>query len=365
MYKIPLLDLNAQNDSIKNEINAAISNVINKADFINGVELANFEIAFSHLHDAKYCVGTSNGTTALHLAYEVIGLQKGDEVIVPTMTFIATAEPLRQVGATPIFCDIDEYSYNIDCKKIEALITSKTKAITVVHLHGNPAQMDEIMEIAKRYNLKVVEDCAQAHLAEFNGRKVGTFGDIAAFSFYPGKNLGAFGDAGAVITNNKEFYDKLKLLVNHGRTDKYLHLVEGYNYRMDTLQAAILNVKMKYLHDWTNLRISKATLYNSLLKNAEIHLPQIVQNKKHVFHIYSILTNKRELLAKKLTENNISFGIHYPIPLHLQPAYNHLKNKELKISESVASRLLSLPIFPELKDEDVYRISELVKSSVV
>jgi len=358
---IPFLDLDAQYRSIQEEMDSAIFGVIHKYDFISGTGLALFEKEFAHAQGVQYCIGTSSGTTALHLAYEMIGLGPGDEVIVPTMTFIATTEPLRQVGAIPVFCDIEEHSYNIDASKIEELITPRTKAIVVVHLHGNPADMDEIMAIANKYGLKVIEDCAQAHLAEYKGKKVGNFGDIAAFSFYPGKNLGAYGDAGAVVTNNQEYYTRMRLLVNHGRTEKYIHEVEGYNYRMDTLQAAVLNVKLKYLEQWTESRSQKAKLYNELLTNSQITTPQIIPDKKHAFHIYSVVTDNRDIMIKKLKDHKIASGIHYPLPLHLQPAYQHLKKQLLPTAERLSKQFLSLPLYAELKDEFIEAIVSIIR----
>ncbi|PLX09122.1 MAG: erythromycin biosynthesis sensory transduction protein eryC1 [Marinilabiliales bacterium] len=364
MNNIPLLDLKAQYISIKSEIDKAINEVISNTDFINGKEVKRFEESFASIHESKYCTAVANGTNALHLAYEAIGIKAGDEVIVPSMTFIASSEPLRQLGAIPVFCDVSKESYNIDPKKIENLITKNTKAITVVHLHGNPADMDEIMAISKKYNLKVIEDCAQAHLAEYKGKKVGNFGEIACFSFYPGKNLGAFGDAGGITTNNPEYFHKIKVLANHGRAEKYTHEIEGYNYRMDTIQAAVLNVKLKYLEKWTNLRIEKAALYRSLLKETGILLPQMHDYKKHVFHVFAATTPKRDQIMQLLKENSIACGIHYPLPLHKQPAYQHLHHTDLSVSEMLAKQFISLPIYPELTDEDINKIAEIFKNSL-
>jgi dTDP-4-amino-4,6-dideoxygalactose transaminase len=364
---IPFMDLDAQYKMIQEEMDDAIFRVIRSYKFINGPDVAQFERDFAVAHDVKHCIGCSSGTSALHLAYEAIGLEAGDEVIVPTMTFIATVEPLRQVGAVPVFVDSNKVSYNIDPDKIEVAITEKTKAIVVVHLHGNPCEMDKIMKIANQYNLKVVEDCAQAHLAEYNGQKIGTFGDVATFSFYPGKNLGAYGDAGAVITNSTEYCQKIRQLVNHGRKEKYFHDIEGYNYRMDTLQAAILNVKLKYLESWTKQRIELAKSYINELQDCEIVLPMAVENGRHVFHVFAMLVKNREEIINKLKSNHIAYGIHYPVPLHMQPAYKHLgyQEGEFPVAEELASKFLSLPLYAELPEFQVKRISEIVRSGLV
>jgi len=340
----------------------AIFRVIHSYKFISGPDVEQFEKAFANMQEVRYCVGTSSGTTALHLAYELIGLQPGDEVIVTTMTFIATTEPLRQLGARPVFVDIDPNSYNMDEKKIEDAITSKTKAIVVVHLHGNPCEMDMITKIANKYDLKIIEDCAQAHLAEYKNKKVGNFSDMATFSFYPGKNLGAYGDAGALVTNNEVLYQRARQLVNHGRLEKYLHEIEGYNYRLDTLQAAVLNVKLKYLAVWTDQRINHAKFYLKMLKDAMLRLPEFREDKKHVFHIFAVASAHREKLASILKQHAIASGIHYPIPLHLQPAYHHLNYKtgDFSTAENLADQFISLPLYPEMKQEDIEIICDLI-----
>jgi dTDP-4-amino-4,6-dideoxygalactose transaminase len=362
---IPFMDLNAQYQSIKKEMDETIRGVIRSYKFINGPDVEVFEKEFAKKQEVRYCVGTSSGTSALHLAFELIGLQPGDEVIVTSMTFIATTEPLRQLGAIPVFIDINPKSYNMDEKKIEDAVTAKTKAIIAVHLHGNPCEMQRIKTIAEKYNLKIVEDCAQAHLAEYQGTKVGNFGDVSTFSFYPGKNLGAYGDAGALAMNDESYYTHAKQLVNHGRSEKYLHEVEGYNYRLDTLQAAILNVKLKYLDQWTDLRINHAKLYLTILGDSEISLPELSEDKKHVFHIFSIAAKNRDKIQGLLKQHAIETGIHYPVPLHLQPAYRHLNYKkgDLAASENLANEFLSLPLYPEMKADDIERICQLIKQA--
>ena len=302
----------------------------------------------------------------MHLAYEILGLKPGDEVIVSTMTFIASTEPLRSIGAKPVFVDIDPISYNIDPAKIEEKITPRTKTIVVVHLHGNPCEMDEILAIAKKHGLKIIEDCAQAHLSEYKSQMVGNFGDIATLSFYPSKNLGAYGDAGAFLTNNLSYFNQAKLLVNHGRTEKYVHQIEGYNYRLDTIQAAILNVKLKYLNQWTERRILHAKKYIDKLKNVALSLPEYSDYKKHVFHIFAIVTDKRNDLIRTLKANQISSGIHYPLPFHLQPAYEHLGYQpgDLPVAERLSDQFLSLPMYAELTDENIDKICRLIQNSI-
>ncbi|HQM36170.1 MAG TPA: DegT/DnrJ/EryC1/StrS family aminotransferase [Candidatus Marinimicrobia bacterium] len=361
---IPFMDLETQYLNIREEIDSAIFNVIHGYKFINGPEVATFEKNFATAQNLKYMLGLASGTAALHLAYEILGITSGDEVIVPAMTFIATAETVRQVGAKPVFADIDPVSYNIDCNSLEKLITPKTKAIVVVHLHGNPCEMDRIVSFARKYNLKIIEDCAQAHLAEFQGQKVGTFGDVAAFSFYPGKNLGAYGDAGALGTNDETLYEKAKLLANHGRKEKYIHQTEGYNYRLDTLQAAILDVKLRHLPEWTEQRINIAKTYHSLLKNLPITLPEMNPAKKHVYHIFAIATDRRQKIIEALKANQIAFGIHYPLPLHLQPAYSYLHYKpgDLPYSELLSTQFLSLPMYAELSRDAIEKICQVIAS---
>jgi len=356
------MDLETQYRKIQSEIDTAIFNVIHGYKFINGPEVAIFEQNFARAQNLKYMLGLASGTAALHLAYEILGLRPGDEVIVPTMTFIATAETLRQVGAKPVFADIDPVSYNIDCDSVARLITPKTKAIVVVHLHGNPCEMDLIVSIAQKYGLKIIEDCAQAHLAEYKGRKVGTFGDVATFSFYPGKNLGAFGDAGALGTNDAALYERAQLLANHGRREKYIHQTEGYNYRLDSLQAAVLDVKLRHLPQWTSQRIDIAKQYQHLLEKLPITLPEMSLDKKHVYHIYAVVTDRRQELIDALKVHKIAFGIHYPLALHLQPAYAYLKYKQgdLPVSERLSDQFLSLPMYAELAEDDIEKICQVI-----
>jgi dTDP-4-amino-4,6-dideoxygalactose transaminase len=293
------------------------------------------------------------------------GISKGDEVITVPNTFIATTEAITHVGGEIIFVDINPKTYTIDVSKIEEKISNKTRAIIPVHLYGQPADMDPIMELAKKYNLKVIEDAAQAHGAEYKGKKVGSIGDVACFSFYPGKNLGAYGDAGMITTNNEEIDKKVKLLRNHGRiTKKYEHEIEGYSSRLDNLQAAILRVKLKYLNNWNDSRRNNAKKYNKLLNNtAGIITPYEADYAKHVYHLYVIRTEERDKLREELKSKSIATGIHYPIPLHLQPAYNYLGHKkgDFPITEKASQEIISLPMFAELSDEQIEEIVELIK----
>ena len=360
---VPLVDLKRQYLSVKKEIDRAIQEVIDKSAFIMGENVEEFENEFAEFCGVEYGVGTSSGTTALHLALVVCGIKQGDEVITVPYTFIATTEAVSHTGAKVVFVDIEDRSYTMDPEKIEKVITERTKAIVPVHLFGQPADMDKIIEIAKKHNLIVIEDACQAHGAEYKGKKVGSLGDIACFSFYPGKNLGAYGDAGMVVTDNKELAEKVRLLRNHGRAEKYYHQVEGYNYRLDAIQAAILRVKLRHLEEWTEKRRRNAKLYNEFLKGNKVKTPLEMEYAKHVYHLYVIKTEERQELYLKLRENGISAAIHYPFPLHLQEAYRYLgwKKGDFPISEACSEGLLSLPMFPELTEDEIKRIVDIIK----
>jgi dTDP-4-amino-4,6-dideoxygalactose transaminase len=360
--QIPLVDLKIQYLSIKREIDEEIQKVLDNCNFIMGEEVKKFEEEFANYCNAKYVIGTSNGTDALFLALKAIDIKPGDEVITVPNTFIATTEAVTMAGGKIKFVDIDPYTYNIDPTKIENAITNKTKAIIPIHLYGNPADMDPIIEIAKRYNLKIIEDAAQAHGAEYNNKKVGTLGDIGCFSFYPGKNLGAYGDAGAVVTNNPEIANKIAMLRNHGRIKKYEHEYEGYNCRLDTIQAAVLRVKLKYLNLWNESRRKHAKLYKDLLQNNNIILPKEENNCKHVYHIFAVRVPDRDIFLNKLKMDGIGAGIHYPIPLHLQPSYKYLGSKvgDFPNTELFSRSVLSLPMYPELTNLQIKYIYEIM-----
>lgn len=358
---IPLVDLKAQYASIKSEIDAAVHRVLDETDFIGGSAVGEFEKAFASYCGTKAAVGLANGTDALQLSLMALGIGAGDEVITAVNTFIATSEAITASGAKPIFVDNDPRTYTIDIEKIEEKINPRTKAIIPIHLYGQPAAMDAVNEIASRHHLTVIEDAAQAHGAMFKGHKVGTLGRIACFSFYPGKNLGAYGDAGAIATNDEELANKVRMLANHGRLKKYEHELEGYNSRLDTLQAAVLLVKLRHLGEWTVKRQQVAAQYTRLLSgSSNIITPTVHSDATHVYHLYVVRVQQRERVQQALKEAGIATGIHYPIPLHLQPAYHYLglQAGSYPVAERFAGEILSLPIYPELTADQVASISE-------
>ena len=362
--KINFVDLKAQYLSIKNEIDEAIQNVIEKTAFSSGPFVKSFEENFAKAHNAKYCVGVNSGTSALHLAMWSLGIGKNDEVIVPTNTFFATPEAVSLCGAKPVFVDCEPNYFNIDPQNTEKAITSKTKAIIAVHLYGQPAQINEIKAIGEKNNLLLIEDCAQAHLAEFRGVQVGTFGICGCFSFYPGKNLGAYGEGGAVLTNNEELYMKMMALRDHGSTQKFYHDYIGHNYRMEGIQGSILNVKLKYLLEWTKKRRKNADLYRKYLADIkDVGVPVEMPEVKHVYHLFVVRVSKRNELKKYLQDNEIYTGIHYPIPCHLQKAYNTLnkRNGKFPISEELAKEILSLPMYAELTEKEIQFVCEKIR----
>jgi dTDP-4-amino-4,6-dideoxygalactose transaminase len=350
---IPLVDLKAQYRAYKDEIDAAVQDIIDNTSFIMGPKLKQFEDDFAAFCRVKHAIGTGSGTEALQMAFLALGIGSGDEVITTSHTFFATAEMLGHLGARPVFVDIDLSTYNIDPAKIEAAITPRTKALLPVHLYGQPAEMDPILEIAARHGLPVIEDAAQAHGAEYKGRRVGSMGRIACFSFYPGKNLGAYGDAGAVVTDDDELADKVRMLRDHGRREKYEHLMEGWPARMDTLQAAILRAKLPHLEEWNEARRRHAARYNELLADLDVVRPYEPEHARAVYHLYVIRVDRRDEVWQGLRERGIGAGIHYPIPLHLQPAYEYLgyERGDLPLTEQAAEQVLSLPLYPELSEE--------------
>ena len=356
---IPLLDLKAQYQSIKSELDAAVIHVLENAQFILGPEVAAFEKEFAPYSGASEAVGVNSGTSALHLALLAAGIGPGDEVITVPFTFVATAAAIVYTGATPVFVDIDPVTFNMDVTRIEAAITPRTKAILPVHLFGQPADMDPIMEIARRHNLVVIEDAAQSHGAEYKGRRVGAIGDMGCFSFYPAKNLGACGEGGAVTTNNADYAHKLRVLRDWGSEKKYVHEVKGYNYRLEGIQGAILRVKLRHLEDWTEARRAHALRYAYLLKGSGIQLPQAMPYVRHVFHVYTIRTQDRDRLKDELQKREIQTGIHYPIPIHLQPAYADLNYKrgDLPVAEKACGEVLALPIYPEMTESQLQEVA--------
>lgn len=371
--KVPFLDLKAQYNSIKDEVNPAIQGILDNTAYILGKSVSQFEKEFADAHNVKFCVGTSSGTDANHLVLWSLGIEPGDEVIIPANTFIATAWGATLCGAKPVFVDCHKESYNVDPAKVEAAITKKTKAIVAVHLYGQPADMDALNAIAKKHNLILVEDAAQAHLAEYKGKKIGGLSKATSFSFYPGKNLGAYGEAGAVVTDDEQLAKKVIQLREHGQSEKYYHESFGHNYRMEGIQGAVLGVKLKHLEGWTDGRRKVAVMYKELLSDLEqISLPVELPNHKHVYHLYVIRVNGENLEAKEdnrnklqsfLSDNEIASGLHYPVPLHLQKCFNHLNYKkgDFPVTEDLARSGLSLPMFPELTVEQIEYISSKIK----
>lgn len=362
--KVPFVDLTAQYNSIKEEINNAIQDVIDHTAFISGSYSQKFEKEFAEYCNAEHCVTVGNGTDALFLVLKALEIGPGAEVITVANSFVATAEAISAVGAKPVFVDCYPNYYTIDVAKIEEKITSKTKAIIPVHLYGQPVDMDVINQIAQKYNLVVIEDAAQAHGAMYKGKRIGTFGDAACFSFYPGKNLGAYGDAGAVVTNDESLAKKVRMLANHGRTEKYNHEIEGYNSRMDGIQAAVLSVKLPYLDEWISNRRDVAEYYRKQLQNIpEVILPVEPNNVKSVYHLFVIRAERRDQLKKYLTEKGISTGIHYPIALPYLKAYHYLghTSEDFPVSYEYQSQLLSLPIFPEMTKEQIQYVCDNIR----
>lgn len=358
---INLVDLKAQHDSIKSELDEAIQRVISNSSFIMGEEVKTFEENFAAFCEKKHCIGASNGSTALYAVLKSLGIKGGDEVIMPANTFIATAFAVTLCSGKPVFVDVNEGDALINVDLIEKKITSKTKAIIPVHLYGAVCDMDRIIQIAKKYNLIVLEDCAQAHGARYKGKKVPVYG-LGCFSFFPAKVLGAFGDAGAIVADDDALAEKFRKFVNHGRKDKYLHDIEGFNFRLDALQAAVLNVKLRHLDKWIEERKSLAKVYDEELSS---HVKALSYSKdvESSYYMYVIAHKKRDALQKSLKEKEIETGIHYPIPLHLQPALSYLGHKkgDFPVAEKLAEEILSIPLFPELNGEQQNIIINAIK----
>ena len=361
---IPFLDLHAQYLSIKEEIDEAIADTIKNSAYIKSPSVTDFENEFAEFLGAENVITCGNGTDAIEILLTAMGIGKGDEVLVPAMSWISTSETVATAGATPVFVDIRPDTYVIDERLIADKITSRTKAIIPVHLYGCPANMSAIMDLSEKYDLKVIEDCAQAHGAELNGKKIGTIGHAATFSFFPTKNLGAYGDAGAMLTNDSELAEKARSITNHGQQERHTHRLDGRNSRMDGMQAAILSVKLRHLEAWTKERIRKAALYTSLLKDVpEIQVPTSPKDAKHVYHLYVIQLEKREALRAYLAEEGISTLVHYPKALPFQPCYGYQENKasDYPVANMVQDSVLSLPLYPELEDETIVHIAETLK----
>jgi len=364
--KIPFLDLKSQYLSIKDEIDKKISFLLNNAAFILGEELEKFEKEFAEFCNVKYSVGVSSGTDALIIALRALNIGYGDEVITTPNTFIGTAEAISIVGAKPVFVDVSNEDYNINVDLIEEKITEKTKAVIPVHLYGQSVAISSVLDIAKKNNLFVIEDACQVHGAEFEGKKVGAFGEVGCFSFYPGKNLGAYGDGGAVVTDNEELYKKMILLRSHGELEKNRHRIIGSTNRLDNLQAGILRIKLKHLNEWNEKRRQNAAFYRKYLNGMDLIVPQELEGRKHVYHLFVIRVKNRDKIRKGLFDRGIDTGIHYPVPIHLQEAYRFLgyRKGDFPVSENVAEEILSLPMFPELKEEQIKYVCNSLKEVI-
>jgi dTDP-4-amino-4,6-dideoxygalactose transaminase len=362
--RIPLVDLRAQYDSIRGEVDAAIERVLQNTSFILGKEVAAFEAAFASYVGTSEAVGIASGTGALELSLRACGVGEGHEVITTAHTFTATGEAIWHAGARPVFVDIDPVDFCLDPERVEAAITPRTRAIMPVHLYGQPADMSALLDIARRHDLRVVEDAAQAHGAAINSSGAGSIGDLGCFSFYPGKNLGAYGDAGAVTGSDAELVARVRLLRDHGRTTKYEHEAIGFGERLDALQAAILAAKLPHLPAWTEARRQHAERYRSLLAELPLGLPVERPGRRHVYHLFVVRSPRRDELAVHLRDAGVDVGIHYPIPLHMQPAYAELGYNagDLPETEQAASEVLSLPMYPELSESQIERVADAVGS---
>jgi dTDP-4-amino-4,6-dideoxygalactose transaminase len=360
---IPFVDLKAQYASIKDEVNEAIQGVLDSCQFTLGSEVAAFEAEFAAYCQAKHGIGVNTGTSALHLALLAANIGPGDEVLTVPFTFVATVSAICYTGAKPVFVDIDPRTFNMDASAIEAAITEKTKAIIPVHLYGQPADMDPILEIARRRGLVVIEDACQAHGAEYRGRRAGSIGDMSCFSFYPGKNLGAYGEGGMVVTDNPEYVRTIRMLRDWGAERKYHHVLKGYNFRMEGIQGAVLRVKLRHLEAWTEARRTTAARYNGLLAGSGVPTPGAMPYARHVYHIYAIRTPRRQAWQEALLAQGIQTGIHYPTPVHLLPAFTDLGYSvgDFPHSEQAANEVLSLPMYPELTAEQCEAVARAVR----
>lgn len=375
---VPFLDLKVQYKQIEHEVLPMVTEAMTNGAFIGGPQVLGFEKEFAEFCDSKYCAGVNSGTDALRFALMTVGVGPGDEVITVPNTFIATTEAISQVGAIPVFVDIDERTYNMDPQKLEDFLKKRfkpqasslkptPKAVIPVHLYGQPADMDPIMEIAQKNNITVIEDACQAHGALYNNRKAGSFGAVGCFSFYPGKNLGAYGEGGAIVTQDEEIASTIRMIRDHGQAKKYFHDMEGYNGRLDAIQAGVLRIKLRRLSDWNHSRHENAAYYNELLSKVNgVTLPVEADFASSVYHLYVILVDDREDFQQFLSDKGIGTGLHYPLPLHLQKAYAHLgyKDGSFPVTESVAKSLISLPMFPELTREQIEYVVQCIKEFI-
>ncbi len=365
--KVPFVDLKTQYESIRDEVAASLQQVLDTTAFASGRFVEEFEENFASFCGCRFAVGVSSGTSALWLALLALGIGRGDEVITVPNSFFATAEAISLCGAVPVFVDVDPVTYTMNPSLLEEAITSKTKAVVPVHLYGQTADMDPILAVARKHGLSVVEDACQAHGALYKGQKAGSMGDAGCFSFYPGKNLGAYGEAGAVVTDKPDLAERVRVLLNHGQSEKYYHTFLGWNARMDGFQGAILSVKLKYLEKWNEARRAHALLYNKLLAREDmLILPQEANYATHIYHIFSILLRERDALLEALNQKDIYCGIHYPVPIHLQEAYRFLRYDEgsFPIAEKCAREALSLPMFAELRIEQIEKVAAEVRSFI-
>lgn len=364
MKNVQLIDLKKQYESIREEITSAAIEVLDSGQYILGPQVQKLEREIAEYCGTQYAIGVANGTDALLLTLDAMGIGPGDEVITTPFTFFATAEVVSQMGATPVFVDIDPRTYNIDCSKIEQAITPRTKAIMPVHIFGQPADMDEIMAIANRNGLTVIEDACQAIGSEYKGKRIGSIGHAASFSFFPTKNLGGYGDGGIIVTNDEALAKQLRILRAHGSNPKYFHSMIGYNSRLDPLQAAMLSVKLKYLDGWNGKRAELAGKYNEAFKALPIICPHLAEERKHAYHLYILQTNNRDGLMKHLEENGVASGVYYPVPLHRQEVYHGLGYEEgsLPISEEASKRTMALPLYPEMTEDEQQYVIETVKN---
>jgi dTDP-4-amino-4,6-dideoxygalactose transaminase len=360
---VPFVDLKAQYLSLKSEIDPAIQTVINETAFIGGKYVDAFEKAYAEKYGVKHCISCANGTDAIYITLKALGIGPGDEVITVANSWISTSETITQAGARPVFVDLDEH-FHIDPAQIEAKITKKTKAVIPVHIFGQPVDIAAVKAICEKHNLYLIEDCAQSHFATFKGKKTGTFGIAGTFSFYPGKNLGAYGDGGAIVTDNDAFARNARLFANHGALQKHIHEIEGINSRLDAIQAVILHTKLKYISDWNRARNSHGLKYNALLGDVvQIKCPKLRPETFHIFHLYVIRAERRDDLAAFLKSKGVFTGIHYPTALPLLPAYRYLRHQpaDFPVAYACQEQILSLPMYPELSDEQIAFVAESVK----
>ena len=363
---IPLADLREQYLRLKPEVDAAIAAVLESAQFVLGPAVENFEGDFASYCGVSHAIGVNSGTSALHVALLAAGIGPGDEVITVPFTFVATIAAIEYAGAKPVFVDIEPDTYTMDPSRLERAITTRTRAVIPVHLFGQPADMDPIGDIARRHELVDIEDACQAHGAEYKGRRAGSMSDIACFSFYPGKNLGAYGEGGAAVTDNAQYADTMRLLRSWGERTRYEHSIKAFNYRMDGIQGAVLGVKLRHLESWTETRRALASTYGQMLADTPAHPPKARPDVRHVYHVYAVRLENRDRWREHLSSIGIQTGVHYPVPLHLQPAYRDLGYRagDFPVAESVAREILSLPFFPEMTDQQVQEVAGALRAGL-